>query len=242
MTVSIDAARAELAPTGALRIGLNLRNFLLTGKDPRSGEIVGVAVDLGRELGRRLGFAVQFIGYPTPAALADAAATGAWDVGFLGAEPQRANEIDFTDAYVEIEATYLVPAGSTVRAIAEVDRPGARIAVPGGAAYDLWLTRNLEHAQLVREASADAARERFVAERLDALAGLRPQLIKDADQLPGSRILDGNFTAIQQAVGTPKGRPAAAAYLRAFVADIKASGRVAQAIRDNHVRGLTVAP
>lgn len=237
----VSAARSELAPTGKIRIGLNLRNFLLTGKDPRTGATTGVAVDLGRELGQRLGVPVEFVGFPSPGALADAATAGTWDVGFLGAEPQRANQIDFTAAYVEIEATYLVPAGSPLQTIADVDRAGVRIAVPGGAAYDLWLTRNLKQAQLIRESSADAARDRLVADRLDALAGLRPQLLKDAEKLPGARVLAGNFTAIQQAAGVPKGRPAGAAYLREFIEDIKASGRVARAIADNQVRGLTVA-
>ncbi len=123
------AVRSELAPTGKLRVGINLGNFLLTAADPATGEFRGIAVDLGRELGRRLGVPVEIIGYPSPGALADAAKTDVWDVGFLGAEPQRANEIDFTAAYVEIEATYLVPAGSPLKTIADVDRKGGRIAV-----------------------------------------------------------------------------------------------------------------
>lgn len=233
--------RAQLAPTGTLRVGINMSNFLLTRKDPVSGEPAGIAVDLGRELGRRLGVQVTIHPYPNPGALADAAASGAWDVGFLGAEPQRANEIDFTAAYVEIEATYLVPPGSPLKTIAEVDRAGVRIAVPEKSAYELYLSRTLKHAALVREKGADNAYKRFVEDRLDALAGLRPRLVTDQEKLPGSRILDGNFTAVQQAAGTPKGRPAGAQYLRAFIEDIKASGLVAQAIARNQVRGLTVA-
>jgi hypothetical protein len=136
-----------------------------------------------------------------------------WDVGFLGAEPQRAHAIDFTAAYVEIEAIYLVPPGSPLQAIAEVDRPGVRIAAPDRSAYELYLTRSLQHAQLVRVSGADNAFQRFVADQLDALAGLRPRLVTDQDNLPGSRLLEGNFTAVQQAAGTPKGRPAGARYL-----------------------------
>jgi polar amino acid transport system substrate-binding protein len=235
------AARSELAPTGKLRIGINLGNFLLTRKDPATGEFGGIAVDLGRELGRRLGTSVEIIGYPSPGALADAAKSGVWDVGFLGAEPQRANEIDFTAAYVEIEATYLVPPGSPLKSIGDVDREGVRIAISGKSAYDLYLTRNLKHAQLVREVGADNVFKRFVADKLEALAGLKPRLVTDAENLPGSRILDGRFTAVQQAIGTPKGRPAGAKYLREFCEDIKATGLVAQTIEKNNIRGLTVA-
>ncbi|MNC85392.1 Bacterial extracellular solute-binding protein, family 3 [compost metagenome] len=179
--------------------------------------------------------------FPNPGALADAAKTGAWDVGFLGAEPQRANEIDFTAAYVEIEATYLVPPGSNLKAIADVDRKGLRIAVPEKSAYELYLTRSLKNAELVRVKGADAAFKQFVDGKMDALAGLRPRLVTDHEKLPGSRILGGNFTAVQQAAGTPKGRPAGAKYLREFIEDAKATGLVAKAIEKNGVRGLTIA-
>ncbi|MBI4204093.1 MAG: ABC transporter substrate-binding protein [Betaproteobacteria bacterium] len=242
MIDSSATVRSELAPTGTLRVGINLSNFLLTRTDPSTGEYGGVAVDLGRELGRRLGVPVEIFPYESPGKLADAAKSGVWDVGFLGAEPQRANEIDFTAAYVEIEATYLVPAGSPLRTIADVDRDGVRIAISGKSAYDLYLTRNLKHAQLVREQGADGAFKRFVADKLEALAGLRPRLVTDQGNSPGSRILDGRFTAVQQAIGTPKGRAAGARYLREFAEDIKASGLVARAIEKNNVRGLTVAP
>ena len=242
MTDASPDARADLAPTGKLRVGINLGNFLLTAKDPATGESRGIAVDLGRELGRRLGVPVEIVGYPTPGELADAAKSGVWDVGFLGAEPQRAKEISFTAAYVEIEATYLVRPGSALRAIADVDRDGIRIAVPEKSAYELYLSRTLKHAQLVRTKGGDAAFKLFVEEKLDALAGLKPRLVKDHEKLPGSRILDGRFTAVQQAVGIPKGRDAGANYLRAFVEDIKASGLVARTIEKNGVRGLSVAP
>jgi len=241
MTEANSAARSQLAPTGKLRVGINMSNFLLTKKDPATGEPGGIAVDLGRELGRRLGLSVEIIPHPSPGALADAAKAGAWDVGFLGAEPQRANEIDFTAAYVEIEATYLVPPGSPLKAIAEVDRKGVRIAVPEKAAYELYLTRNLKHAALVRIKGPDNAFKQFVADKLDALAGLRPRLVTDAENLPGSRILNGNFTAVQQAVGTPKGHDAGAEYLREFAEDVKATGLVARAIEKHGVRGVSVA-
>ena len=236
-----SALRSEIAPTGTLRVGLNMSNFLLTRTDEATKQPAGVAVDLGRELARRVGVPVQFVPYPNPGALADAAKSGVWDVGFLGAEPQRANEIDFSPAYVEIEATYLVPPGSPLKSIDEVDRDGVRIAVPTRSAYELYLTRSLKHAQLVHEHGAANAFKRLVDDKLDALAGLKPQLVTDHNKLPGSRILEGRFTAVQQAAGTPKGRSAAARYLREFIEDIKASGLVARTIENNGVHGLTVA-
>jgi polar amino acid transport system substrate-binding protein len=240
MTQVSPEVRSQLAPSGTLRVGLNMSNFLLTATDAATGKPKGLAADLGQELGKRLGVPVELVPYPNPGALGDAAKSGAWDVGFLGAEPQRAKEIDFTAAYVEIEATYLVPAGSPLKTIADVDRPGVRIAISDRSAYDLYLTRELKHAQLVRE-RGDAILTRFLSDKLDALAGLRPGLMKDQAKAPGSRILDGNFTAVQQAAGTPKGRPAGAKYLKEFIEDVKASGLVAKTIEKHNVRGLNVA-
>ena len=234
------AVRSELAPTGKLRVGLNMSNFLLTATDAATGKPKGLAADMGMELGRRLGVPVELVPFPNPGAVADAAKTGVWDVGFIGAEPQRATEIDFTAAYVEIEATYLVPSGSPIKAIPDVDRPGIRIAISDRSAYDLYLTRHLKHAELIR-ARGDDVFKRFLSDKLDAMAGLRPGLVKNQEKLPGSRILDGNFTAVQQAAGVPKGRTVGAKYLREFIEDAKASGLVAKLIEKNNVRGLTVA-
>jgi len=236
------AVRASLAPTGTLRIGINHGNFLLVTPGSSASEPRGVAPDLGRELGRRLDVAVQFLKFETAGALADAARTGAWDVAFLGAEPQRAGEIAFTAAYLEIPATYLVPAGSPLRSIAEVDREGVRIAVSEKSAYELFLSRSIKHAQLVRTKGIDASFDTFVGQKLEALAGLKPRLLMDVAKLPGARMLDGQFTAVQQAIGTPKARDAGAQYLRAFVEEVKASGLVAQAISRNAVQGVSVAP
>lgn len=236
------AARSELAPTGKLRVGVNLGNFLLVNKDAATGELRGVVPDLAQELGRRLQAAVELVTYSGAGQVADGAKTGAWDVGFIGAEPQRAEEIAFTPAYLEIPATYLVPAGSPIRALAEVDRPGIRIAVAARSAYDLFLSRNLKHAQLVRAEGIPASYDLFVAQKLDVLCGLLPRLTSDLTRLPGARILEGKFTAIQQAIGTPKARAAGAAWLREFVADIKASGIVARAIEQHGVKGVSAAP
>jgi polar amino acid transport system substrate-binding protein len=234
--------KAELAPTGVLRAGINLSNFLLVTGKTDAGDPVGVAPDMASEIARRLGVPVRFVTYKTPGELADAADTGAWDIGLIGAEPQRAEKISFTPAYVEIEATYLVPAGSRLQAIADVDRPGVRIAVTGRSAYGLWLDRNIKQAQLVKSGTLDSAYEQFVTEKLDALAGLRPRLLSDVEKLPGARILDGQFTAVQQAVGTARRNGAAADYLRSFVAEAKASGFVGRLIEKHKVRGLSVAP
>ena len=242
MSVTASAARADLAPTGTLRVGINFSNILLTARDPVTRAPSGVALDLAHELGRRLDVPVEIVTYESAGALAESAPSGAWQVGFLGIEPKRANEISFTAAYVEIEATYLVPPGSPLKTIPEVDRAGIRIAVPAKAAYDLYLTRTLQHATLTRAAGADAAFKMFLADKMDALAGLKPQLEMDHEKLPGSRMLEGRFTAVQQAAGTPRGHDAGARYRAEFIEDIKASGLVARTIDRNRIRGLTVAP
>ena len=233
---------SELAPTGVLRAAINMGNFLLvTGRSP-SGDPEGVAPDMAREIASSLGVPVRYVPYARPGELADAAGTGVWDIGLIGAEPQRAEKIAFTPAYVEIEATYLVPAGSPLTTIAEVDRAGVRIAVTARSAYDLWLERNIKNAQLVRSDGGDATFKQFVDDKLDALAGLRPRLLEDAAKLPGSRILDGQFTAVQQAVGTARRNTAGAEFLRNFVEAAKQSGLVARLIERHGVAGrLSVA-
>ena len=232
----------ELAPTGTLRAGINLSNFLLvTGKSP-TGEPEGVAPDMARAIADRLGVKLKLVPFKTAGELADAADRNVWDIGLIGAEPARAEKITFSTAYVEIEATYLVPAGSALMTIKEVDRPGVRIAVMARSAYDLWLVRNIQHAQLVCADSGDAAVDLFVNDQLEALAGLRPGLLSAVGKLPGARILDGQFTAVQQAVGTAKANAAGAAFLQRCVEEAKASGLVAKLIARHQVQGLSVAP
>src|SRR6185503_17675499 len=215
-----SAARSELAPGGKLRVGLNYGNFLLVLKDGPGGEPRGIAPDLGRELAKRLGVPLEFLKFEQAGKLADAVKDGKCDVGFLGAEPQRANEIAFTAAYLEIPVTFL--------------------AVADRSAYDLFLSRNIKKAQLVRAQGIDGSYELFVREKLDVLAGLKPRLVSDAEKLPGSRILDGQITGVQQAVGTPKARNAAAAYLSEFVADLHKSGLVKKIAAEHGVRGVVV--
>lgn len=242
MTDPTLAARADLAPTGTLHVGINFSNILLTARDPVTRAPSGVALDLAHEFAKRLGVQVKIMPYESAGALAESAARGEWQLGFLAIEPKRANEITFTAAYVEIEATYLVPPGSPLKAIDEVDRPGVRISVTGKAAYDLYLTRTLKHATLLRTSDADATFKQFVGQKMDALAGLKSQLEMDHEKLPGSRILPGRFTAVQQAAGTPRGHAAGARYLAGFIEEVKASGFVARAIDQHKIRGLTVAP
>jgi polar amino acid transport system substrate-binding protein len=233
------ALRSELAPTGTLRVALNVSNTLLVSTAPPDGEPSGIAPDIGRELARRSGVPVAFVQYPNPGALVEAVSTGAWDVGLIGADPLRASEIAFTPAYLEIDATYLVPADSPIRAIEEVDRPGVRIAVADKTAYDMYLRGALKHATLHRAQGGGAAYELFRREKLDALAGLKVQLVEVQAKHPDTRVLEGRFTAIQQAIGTPIQRTAAAAYLREYVQDLKA-GLVAQLIAHHGVHGVSV--
>jgi polar amino acid transport system substrate-binding protein len=236
------AAIVELTPTGKLRAGINFQNVLLTTLGP-NGEQGGVAVEFARELARRLAVPLEIIPYKSAGSLADSVSTGAWDVSVLGDEPERAKVIAFATPLTEIEATYLVPAGSPIRGISEVDRAGIRIVSPAKSAYDLYLTRTIKNAQLVQIAGSKAAEEHFVREKLEALAGLKPVLLEAAPALPGSRILDGNFTVVRHTVGMPRdGRDAAAAYLRDLVEDVKASGLVAKWIEKSGVKGLSVAP
>jgi polar amino acid transport system substrate-binding protein len=239
--LDIREVRAALAPSGVLRAGLNYGNFLLVLPDGPAGEPRGVASDLAGEIGRRLGVPLEFVRYPQAGPLADGAGDNRWDIAFLGNEPQRAAEIAFSPAYLEIPVTYLVPAGSPIRTLADVDRDGVRIAVSARSAYDLFLSRTLEHAALVRAEGIEASVALFVDAKLDALACLKPRLVAAADALPGSRVLDGRVTGVQQSIGTPRGRGGAgAAFLREFVEGAKASGLVARLIEAHRVRGVTV--
>lgn len=231
--------RSELAPTGKLRVGINYGNPVLATRDP-SGELHGVAVDLARELARRVGVAVELVGYESAGKMFEAVKAGSWDAAFLAVDPGRAGEISFTAPYIEIEGTYLVPAGSPLRAIADVDRDGVRIAVSAKSAYDLFLSRTVKKAQLVRAPDPNASFELLVAGKADVVAGVRQPLVTNADKLPGSRVLDGRFMAIGQALGIPRGRAAGAKYLQEFIEDVKASGFVARAIERAGVRGVSV--
>ena len=237
-----DKVRAQLAPTGVLRAGINLSNFLLVTGRSESGDPTGVAPDMAREIATALGVPVKYVTFKSPGELGDQVGKDVWDIGLIGAEPQRAEKIQFTAAYVEIEATYMVPEGSPIKSIADVDRKGVRIAVSARSAYDLWLVNNIRNATLVQVSGLDAAYEKFMSDKLEVLAGLRPGLLKDVAKAPGLKILDGKFTAVQQAVGTAKANVEAAGFLADFVEKAKKSGMVQGFIDRHRVKGLTVAP
>ncbi len=236
-----EDVRRALAPTGVLRAGINMSNFLLVSSRTADGGPAGVSPDMAARIAGALGLEIRYVTYANPGLLADAAVRDEWDIALVGAEPQRAETIAFTTAYSEIEATYLVPPGSPLRTIAEVDAPGVRIAVAERTAYGLWLDRNIRHATQVHAAGLDGSLKTFVDQRLDALAGLRPRLVTDVETIPGARLLDGRFMAVQQAVGTPRAKDAALPWLQAFVSEAVGSGFVASLIAKHGVRGLSVA-
>ncbi len=233
---------AELTSTGALRAGINMSNFLLVTSKAANGDPQGVSPDMAAEIARRLGVPLKLVPFKSPGELGDQAENNVWDIGNIGAEPQRAKTIAFTAAYCEIQSTYLVPSGSPIKTIADVDKPGVRISVTGRSAYGLWLENNIKHATLMRVDTLDASFDQFVAQKLEVLAGLRPRLIDDVKKLPGARILDGQFSAVQQAVGTPRKNAKAAMWLAAVVEECKASGLVGKLIEKHKANGLSVAP
>jgi polar amino acid transport system substrate-binding protein len=235
-----DVARSELAPTGCVRVGINFGNALLASRD-ESGSPRGIAVTLAQEMAQQLRLPIEIVSYSSAGRMADGAVAGTWDVAFLAADPDRAAEIDFSAPYLEIDTTYLVWAQSRIMTLADVDAPGVRISVTRKSAYDLFLARNLKHAALVRASVPEASMDLFFAEKLDALAGLKPLLMELAEKHPGTRVLSGSFATVYQAVGVPKGRSEAARWIRGFVERIKASGFVAGTIEQNRVRGVSVA-
>ena len=234
-----DAA-AILAPTGPLRAAINYGNPVLAQKGADGP--AGVSAGLARELGRRLGREVAFVIYDGAGRVTDAVSANQWDVAFLAIDPVRGREIDYTAPYVIIEGTYLVLDGAAQRAVPDVDRPGIRVGVSAKSAYDLYLTREIKAATLVRFESAQVALEALMAGRLDTLAGVRQQLESFAKQAPGLRVMTDRFMAIEQAVAVPKGREGALPALKLFIEEAKASGFVAKALAASGQSGATVAP
>lgn len=232
----------ELAPDGTLRAGINTRNELLVSSVSEDDVPHGVAPDVAAEVARQLGVPVRWVLYESPAALADAADDQAWDIALLGAEPARAVTIAFTQAYAEIPATYLVRADSALRSVSDVDQPGVRISVAARSAYDLWLTRNIRHAELVHSDTPAAAWDLFAAGGLDALAGLTARLTRDLARIKGARLVDGVFTSVQQAVGVPRSGDRATGFLSDLVSGLVSSGFVARSIARHQVTGLSPAP
>jgi len=217
----------DLAPSSRLRAAINLGNPVLAQRGP-AGEPRGVSVELARELGRRLAVPVDLVLYEAAGRVTDAARTNAWDIAFIAVDPQRSDDIDFTAPYVTIEGTYLVRNDSPLRRVEDFDRDGIRVSVGAKSAYDLYLSRTIRRAQIVRAPTSPGAIELFVNERLDAVAGVKNPLDDFARANPGYRVIEPGFMKIEQAMGTPRGRPAGARYLRAFVEEMKASGFVAR--------------
>ncbi len=233
----IQDALSELSDPATLRVAINLGNILLvTGTSP-NGDPEGIAPDMAAAIAERLGVSVAYFTFATPGEVADALDDDAWDIGLIAEEPKRAEKIAFSDPYVEIECTYLVPAGSAIQSIDDVDKPGVKIAVSDRAAYDLYLTRTLEHAELHRAKGLAGALELFKTEKLDALAGLVPALKENAENMPGSCVLDGGFSSVQQAIGTKPENAALKAVIAQFIAEAKDSGLVADLIEKHGVTG-----
>jgi len=240
--VIAPSLRSDLAPTGTLRVGINYGNPVLASQLMPSGELRGVAVDLARELATRTALPIKLVGYDSAGKMVEALQTGGWDVAFLAIDPGRAEQIGFTAPYLEIEGTYLVPAESPLRVIEDVDRKGVRVGVSSGSAYNLFLSRNLQHAELVHAPNPNAAFDLITSGTVDVVAGVKQHLVAKSAKLPGSRVLDGRFMAIQQALGIPKARETGLKYLREFIEDVKASGFVAQAIDKAGNHGVSIAP
>ncbi|HEV2678216.1 MAG TPA: ABC transporter substrate-binding protein [Aliidongia sp.] len=238
---SSDAAK-DLAPSGRLRAAINFGNPVLAQKDPVTGAPGGVSVALARELGRQLGIPVDLVPFTEAGQVFEALKADAWDVAFLAVDPVRAAGIDFTAPYVLIEGTYLVPMGSPFHQVDQVDRQGTRIGVAKDSAYDLFLTRSLKHAEIVRAANSAAATALLEQQQVDALAGVRQPLAGYAKSHADVRVMPGRFMEIAQAMGAPKGREAGFRFLRAFVEDMKESGFVAKALGASGQSDATVAP
>jgi polar amino acid transport system substrate-binding protein len=237
-----DAVKRDIAPGGTLRIAINYGNPVLAQKDPVSGEPRGVSADIARELARRLAVPHAFVTFDAAGKVFEALSRDAWDVAFMAIDPKRAADIDFTPPYVVIEGSYMVPADSPLRVIDEVDRPGVRIAVGEGSAYDLYLTRTIRNARIVRAPTGNEAIAMFEREELEAAAGVKSPLLRYAQTRGGLRVMDGRFMAIEQAMGVPKGRRIAVDYLRAMLEELKASGFVADALARSGQHDALVAP
>jgi polar amino acid transport system substrate-binding protein len=232
----------DLAPSGRLRAAINLGNAVLAQGTPQ--ELRGVTVDLSREMARRTGLPLDLVPFDAAGKVFEALKAGAWDIGFIAIEPARATEIEFSPPYVLIEGTYMVRGASPLKAIEDVDKAGIRIAVGRGSAYDLFLTRTLKNAELVRSPTGGCCSmvEMFLADKLDVVAGVRQQLEPFARRDATLRVMNGRFQVIRQAIAVPKGRTAAAAYVRSFIEEMKASGFVKAGLDRSGQTAAAVAP
>lgn len=241
-SVGAQSGASAVAPTGQLRVALNVGNPVLAVKDTATGELRGVTVDLGRALAAKLGVAVALIEYPNVARIVDGARSGLWDIAFLAVDPARAGDTDFTPPYMEVEITYLVPTGSPIRTTADADRPGLRIAVPSRSTADLFLSSVLKRATLVRGETEARTFEMLRTGQAEAFAANRNSFETFTAGLEGYRALDDYFYTVPHAIGVPKGQSLALAMVSAFLEEAKASGDVQRAIARANLRGVRVAP
>ncbi len=238
-----DALRSDFAPSGRLRAAINLGNPILTHRHAATGEVGGVSVDLARELAQRLGLELDLVVFDAAGKSVEAVTAEQADFGFFAVDPVRGQGIAFTAPYVLIEGSYLVRDASPLQSNDEVDRAGTRVVVGLGSAYDLYLTRELKAATIERAPTSPTVVDVFVQTQADVAAGVKQQLEADLLRFPGYRLLPGRFMVIQQAMGLPRGRSAAAvAYLKAFVEEMKTSGFVARALQRHGIEGASVAP
>ena len=239
-THNADVVRA-LAPDGRLRAAINFGNPILANKDAKTGEPVGVSVDLARELGRRLNVPVDLITFAAAGKVVEAVTANEVAIAFVAIDPQRAVSTFYTAPYVVIEGAYLVRNDSPLKTNDEVDRAGNRIVAAKGSAYDLYLSREIKNASIVHAPTSQAVTDMFLAQNTEVAAGVKQQLQMDAARVPGVRLLPGRFMVINQAMGTPISRAAAGPYLTAFIEEMKASGFVAASLERHGVKGAAVA-
>tara|TARA_B100001123_G_scaffold76_1_gene142 strand:- start:255 stop:983 length:729 start_codon:yes stop_codon:yes gene_type:complete len=234
--------QTELSSNGVLRAAINMSNFLLVTDKTKEGTPIGVSPDMAKELANKLDLQLKLIPYDTPGEIADDAENDNWDICNIGAEPQRAEKINFSAAYAEIQATYLIPPNSKLQNISEVDIAGNKIAVASRTAYGLWLERNIHNAELIQVEGVGNSFDVFLNKNLDALAGLRPALTDDVKKIPGSKILEGQFMSVQQAIGTSNKNIKSSIYIAKFVEEMKKNGYVQKLIDKHNVNGkLSVA-
>ena len=232
----------ELSSNGILRAAINMSNFLLVTDKTKDGTPIGVSPDMAQELADKLNLQLKLIPYTTPGEIADDAENDKWDICNIGAEPQRAEKINFSAAYAEIQATYIVQSNSKINNILDVDKIGNKICVASRTAYGLWLERNIHNAELIQVEGVDSSFDVFLNENLDALAGLRPALIDDVKKISGAKILEGQFMSVQQAIGTSIQNIHSSIYIAEFVEEMKKTGFVQKLIDKHNVNGrLSIA-
>lgn len=242
VSLPAPAVVRALAPGGTLRAAINFGNPILASKDAKTGEPVGVSIDIARELGNRLNVAVELVTFTSAGKVVEAVSANEVSIAFVAIDPVRATTTVYTAPYVIIEGAYLVRDNSPLRDNAEVDRAGTRVVVGNGSAYDLYLTREIKSATLVRAPTSPLVTDEMLKRNLEVAAGVKQQLQADASRVGGVRLLPGRFMVINQALAMPVARAGASEFLKAFIEDLKATGFVASALERHGINGALVAP